>query len=168
MKVVEMEIKIAMEKLRGLTEKSDLKFELVLTDDILTIKFDKEPTQRAMELIRELVFFTNEVVVTNIESLVKQSGNNIIVSFKNYPVFCRVLAKLEDLKCKVHIVELKSMELIFDYILSEKHDLNDTELQKIQEIVNPDVADHDSIRVCYNNGVSSMCIDLLKTRAHYD
>lgn len=156
------EIETVTEKLRVSSKELGLNCSVTLEQDIVTLKFDKEPEPQLVKKIEEIVFFTNEVVLSNISSNFAASGKAIMINLKNYPIFCRMYETLKSFKCNIFMVEILKDEVVFAYTLKHKHDLCSDELDVLQNIINPKIKEHDSIRVSYSHGVSTMRAYLTK------
>lgn len=161
-------IKTAIEKVRLCTEKQDVKCSITLEGTAILIVFDKTPSPEIVTQIKELVFFTNELVLSSIDSVFVHNAHTIIIDVTRYPVFVQMYNTLKDLKAKVFMIEVTNSFLEFQYTLDDKHDLNAKNLDTLQDIINPTIGNHDSIRVSYSNGVSTLCADLLKEKEHLD
>lgn len=165
---MEKEIKTIAEKLRICSKELSLNCKVELEDDMLTLKFSEEPKPEIVKQIEEMVFFTNEIIMSNIRSNFADSGKAIMIDLKNYPIFCRIYESLKSFKCNIFMVEIMENELVFAYTLKHKHDLCADELDILQNIINSNIKNHDSIRVSYDKGVSTMRVDLAKTEEHLD
>ena len=165
---MEKEIKIVVEKLRTCIKELHLECKLELESNVVTLKFEKEPEPELVKKIEVLVFFTNEMIVSNINEIFSNSGKVIMIRLDNYSKFCQMYETLKSFKCYIFMAEINDSNLVFHYTLKHKHDLNYGELNILQNIVNPCVAHHDSIRVSYCNGVATLNANLAKTVAHFD
>lgn len=165
---MEREIKTVSEKLRVCSKELALDCKIELADYMLTLKFGKKPSPEIVKKIEEMVFFTNEVVMSNLATNFVDNGQEILINLKNYPVFCRLYETLKTFKCNIFMVEIKEHELVFAYTLKHKHDLGADELDILQNIINCNIKNHDSIRVSYTDGVSTLSVNLLKTSEHFD
>lgn len=165
----ENEIQTAIEKIRLYIDKRNIACSIGFFDNQLCIKFADRLTLEIIKQIKELVFFTNEIIITNIDSLFEGEDNCIKIYFTSgYEKFVKMYSALKEFKACVCMCEITSSCITFHYTLSHKHDLNYAELEILQNIINPEIKNHDSIRVSYLNGVSTLCADLSKLKEHLD
>lgn len=134
----------------------------------LTITFKESPTSDVIENIKEIVF-SKSVVIPNLEKLYtfNSETNQLVIKLKNYELFILLLKKLEE-NNNVIMAYIKDGSLEYSCIHYYTRNLNYTELEELQTLVNPSIPYHDSIRVSYRFGISVISIDLLKTRPHFD
>ncbi len=120
-----------------------------------------------VESIKRKLFFTNTIPEVLI-GIMKVSDHSISIRMTKYPEFVEMQKALTNFNADIKRAEFRKNELVFDYVLNGKHDLNFDELQKLQNIVNASINNHDSIRVSYSGGVSTMWTDLNKRKEHID
>lgn len=162
-------VEIVTEKIRIYIEKVNIDSSIELDGDILTIRFNQIPSQLMVTHIKQLIFFTNEIIIPDIDQVFKLRRKCIKVDLSKYEEFYFIFNSLKDFNCNVLIATLTENESIsFECILKYQRDFTCKQLDAIQSIVNPQIANHDSIRVTYRHGISSISIDLGRTEEHFD
>ena len=128
---------------------------------------DKIPSE-LVEAIKNKIFFADEISEVLVDSIMKVSNHNISIRLTRYPEFVEMQKTLREFSADITRAEFRKNEFVFDYVLNGKHNLNFDELEKLQNIVNASIKNHDSIRVSYSGGISTMWTDLNKRTEHID
>lgn len=162
------EIETVIEQLRVCSKELGLNCNISFADgnSTLILEFKEKPQPEIAKAVEDLVFFSNEFQMKNLSSIFTINDTKIIIRLQNYPLFCRLYETLKSFKANVFMVEVTKKKIVFAYTLKHKHDLGADELDQLQNLINPEITEHDSIRVCYNNGVSTLDVDLTKKPFH--
>lgn len=135
-------------------ERTELKpVTLTKNGDILEIICSQEPTDEHLVQLRSIIFSADNIVVSSkVGSLISTDGHKISIQLKAYEIFNGLYKKLGELGVKVLSAEFGPKDVAFTYVLAGRFVLNYAELEELQNIINPAIEQHDSIRVIGDGG----------------
>lgn len=122
------------------------------------------PTAEQFNYIRSIIFWSNSIELPYIEEhFCYNSETNILtVTIKYY----EIASGLYEMLCKfgvcVRSFDMGKNDLCFCYTLEGHKPFNYDELEQLQNIINPEILYHDSIRVIGCEGVYSLRVNLSK------
>lgn len=130
---------------------------LTIENGILTIGCSGSVSEKEMIELRNVIFtgnYDNINVSQRASSLMQKNDNTIIVNLKIYDIFTNIYEKLVELGVTMLEASFDPNDIYFTYSLSGRSVLNYTELGILQDLIDPSIAEHDSIRVMGNGGNS--------------
>ena len=136
----------------------------VLSDDRTTITLASDPTDEQVTRIREMLLFRDEIhVFPPLSDMVIVDGRTIDINVPHYEAYCKLYQQLKDFGVKVTDAKFESKNnLMFTYLLKGRSFLLYDELGVLQNIIDPTIKHHDSIRVMVSSGECTMRIDFTK------
>lgn len=124
---------------------------LHIDGNVLRITCSAEPSDKHLAELRNIIFGAgvgeNITVSSMASNLIVKNGCDISVSLETYEIFCGLYKKLHELGVTVLSAEFDPKNVSFTYALVGRFVLNYDELGTLQNIIDPTIAHHDSIRV---------------------
>lgn len=113
------------------------------------ILFKERPTaEQIADMKRELYFIDSTVDIKLKPSAFSMHEMVLTVSWRTHNIFVGVHRELVQIPgLRIEQVEVREGEIVFYYHMTTRAFLNASELDSIQTLVDPTIADHDSIRV---------------------
>ena len=105
--------------------------------------------QNEIDMIaKQIFFYLEDTVISNIDELIylNQQGD-LIINYANFDTFSGILSKFKELGRKVINCRISDSCISFSYARYVERALDYQELEQIQNIINPAIPEHDSIRV---------------------
>lgn len=133
----------------------------------LRVSFTVTPEFEVIEHIRQMVFY--DLAIPNIEKVFyfNIEKNELTIDLKYYEMFILLWKKLKE-NNNVEMVCFKKDSLEYSCIHYHTRNISYNELEELQNIVNPEIKYHDSIRVVYRCGISVVLVDLGKNKTKLD
>ena len=135
-----------------------------ISKNLIRITLANDPTDEQVARIRELLLFRDEIhVFPPLSEMVIVEGRTIDINIPCYEIFCNLYLQLKAFGVKVTDAkfDMKS-NMEFIYLLKGRNFLMYDELAVLQDIINPAILHHDSIRVMVDHGECTMRINLDK------
>ena len=145
----------------------DMKTEIEFSNHELHVKFKETPDFEVIATIRSMVFY--DLAIPSIENVFffNLEKNELTINLKHYEMFILLWKKLKE-NNHVVMVYFKKNSLEYSCIHYHTRNISYNELEELQDIVNPEIKYHDSIRVVYRAGISVVLVDLDKKKTQLD
>ena len=129
---------------------------------VLEVVCSRCPTKEHLRHLEQLIFFTDKLKVTHSGGeLVSADENTISIQIAGYYQFASIYQMLTEMHSDVTEAKISyPSEIIFTYFIVGRCVLSYMELEQLQNVINPMIEDHDSIRVMGMQGEYSMRVDL--------
>ena len=139
-------------------------------NNILIINFQAEnseaviPSRDQLEHIREIVFWDNNIELPHEDNLFKyfDKKNYLRINLGNYDIAYNFFMAIRQFGVHVCSFDISKEEMFFAYKLSGRYHFNSEELDILQNLINPNINNHDSIRIVGFDGIYSIRIKLNK------
>lgn len=154
-----------VERLKYYFRNSDLEQSSIsLEGDTILVKFKYPicPTTKQLKTIKNIVFWTDTLDVPYIDDLVFfcLETNTLSINIKNYDIISGLYKRMKEFGVSVKSFDVSENDICFCYTLSGRNPFNCDELDEFQNIINPDIKNHDSIRIVGFDGVYSFRVNL--------
>lgn len=140
----------AIHKLQSYAEKNKLEIAIFGIDtEKAKVLFTNPPTQSQIDELKRELFFVDSTVDIKLDTSVFQvNANELILSLRTHATFRNVLRELIKIpSMRIEQVEIRAGEIVFYYHMGTRAFLNASELDSIQCAIDPNIENHDSVRV---------------------
>lgn len=151
-----------LKKIRYYLENTNLvPINITFEGQVLKIDCSETPNEEQLQHLEDALFFTNKLdtcinCARHDHKFVTLVGSEITVYMHNYKIFVELYKKLDEFGMQITDVEISPNEILFTYSASGRSVLNYAELDELQNIVDPLISAHDSIRVMGMSGKYDM------------
>lgn len=143
---------------------------LSLENDILTIHFKNDmlqgtwPTKEQLQYIKDVIFWNTAIELPYENNIIQLNRSNhaLTVNFKNYEITTKFFLKMKDFGVVVTGFDMCYDEFSFYYKVAGRYHFSYSELEELQELINPNIKQHDSIRIAGFDGIYSVRVSLKK------
>ena len=118
------------------------------SDDTYVIcSFEHPLSPENLDQLKRELFYTDKIEIEGIDSLIFVTGNDLHIQHKHYYIYSGIYEALVSMKAKVFKGRIDKSAVVFHYDRNARAHINYVELDELQQIVDPTIPMHDSIRV---------------------
>lgn len=116
-------------------------------DTYIICSFEHPLSPENLDQLKSELFYAGQIEVEGIDKLIFVSGNNLHIQHKHYDIYSGIYEALVSMKAKMLKGRIDTSAVVFHYDRNARAHINYIELDELQQIVDPTIPMHDSIRV---------------------
>lgn len=143
---------------------------ITITNNTLVISFPSKdsgpniPSDDQIRNIRGIVFWDSNIELLYVDNIFQyvHSQNYLRIDIRNYELMTSFFKTIKQFGITIYSFDMKDNEFCFNYKLSGRYHFTYDELNVLQNIINPNIKNHDSIRITGFDGIYTIRVTLKK------
>lgn len=139
-----------------------------LKDTILTIHFQGDgnevPSQEQLRYIQNIMFWDSSIDLPCASNLIRydEPSNTMTINIRSYDTVSSFLEKMKEFGVRITAFDFEHDSFCFYYVIGANYHFTYDELEQLQAVVNPEIKNHDSLRVLGYDGSYSIRVAMNK------